>query len=802
MQSALAYSFRYAALAALLAVPACQRDAVAPAPQLGESVGQQSSRWSEAATWPGGQVPRAGSVVTIPAGQTVILDVSPPALKGLQIDGTLRFADRDLDLTADWIIVHGLLEIGTSARRFAHRATITLTGTDQSADVMGMGTKVLGVMGGTLEIHGQDRRAWTRLSSSAAKGATQIELDGTVDWKPGDRLVISSTDFDPLQTEEVVVRSVSANVVSLEQPLRFAHWGILQTIAGKTLDERAEVGLLSRNVVIRGDEAGSTTGFGGHIMIMVRSVAHIEGAELHRMGQRATLARYPIHWHVAGPAPGNYARSNSIWRSFNRCITVHGTHEVDVSGNVCYDHLGHGYFLEDGIETKNRFAGNLGLLTRIPPLADRLLGSDSRASTYWITNPDNTYRDNVAAASLGIGFWIALPEHPTGASTNAAIWPRRTPLLEFSGNIAHSNRDVGLNVDNGPTPDGNTETVNYSPRQIPGASSPAVVADFTGFVAWKHAGRAVWLRTTNARLSGALLADNAIGATFASSETFLQDATIIGESANAGIGSTGSFPIRGYEFYDGRVGAQRVTFANFVPNSRRIASALGFNRANGFTVSAANFDEMLTLVSANAVFLETPRADKDGDRGAVIHDRDGSITGLSGAYVVASNPLSITPDCVLRPEWNASICRNRYFNLEIRSTGAENAAPLDISREDGGSARMVGVPGNPKVVAVSGIVGRSYVVQYAAGVPLRPQVVMRNVAAGDFAGIRLPYPDVPINVYRDSDTKLPMTAAASRAELDASSGQKYFHDRSTATLHLRPVVQPGRDFASVLIVAK
>ena len=37
---------------------------------------------------------------------------------------------------------------------------------------------------------------------------------------------------------------------------------------------------------------------------------------------------------------------------------------LQVSGNVCYDHLGHGYFLEDSVEQNNVINRNLGLGTR------------------------------------------------------------------------------------------------------------------------------------------------------------------------------------------------------------------------------------------------------------------------------------------------------------------------------------------------------------------------------------------------------------------------------------------------------
>src|SRR6059058_1692400 len=51
----------------------------------------KQSRWSDPATWPGRKVPVAGDKVTIEKGKDVVLDVSPPALNGLTIEGKLSF---------------------------------------------------------------------------------------------------------------------------------------------------------------------------------------------------------------------------------------------------------------------------------------------------------------------------------------------------------------------------------------------------------------------------------------------------------------------------------------------------------------------------------------------------------------------------------------------------------------------------------------------------------------------------------------------------------------------------------------
>src|SRR5437867_8439124 len=114
--------------------------AVVQAQNAGTSAVKQS-RWSDPATWPGRKVPVAGDdKVTIEKGKDVVLDVSPPALNGLTIEGKLSFADnKDLELTTEWIMVHGELEIGTEKAPHARKATITFTDNVKDEDMTGVG---------------------------------------------------------------------------------------------------------------------------------------------------------------------------------------------------------------------------------------------------------------------------------------------------------------------------------------------------------------------------------------------------------------------------------------------------------------------------------------------------------------------------------------------------------------------------------------------------------------------------------------------------------------------------------------
>ena len=87
--------------------------------------------------------------------------------------------------------------------------------------------------------------------------------------------------------------------------------------------------------------------------------------------QHHEVGHYPVHWHMAGDldAVGGYAsptylKNSAIHHSFARCFSIHGSHGVYVYNNVGYDIMGHCYFLEDGIETRNTLDHNLGALTQ------------------------------------------------------------------------------------------------------------------------------------------------------------------------------------------------------------------------------------------------------------------------------------------------------------------------------------------------------------------------------------------------------------------------------------------------------
>jgi hypothetical protein len=716
--------------------PGMKMDAEAPAP----SKPAVQTRWSDPASWPDGKVPGEGDVVTIGKDSNIVLDVSPPALRSLTVNGKLSFSnDRDLELTTDWIyLAGGELDIGSEAHPHTRNATITLTDKVPGEDINTMGDRGIMLLKGTLSLHGDRTNAWTKLADTAKAGSTRIEVLDAGGWRKGDVIVLASTDFDPYQAEKRTVAGVSGNAITLDQPLKYMHFGKITY----GVDERGEVGLLTRNILIHASEDAETSYFGGHIMAMAGSRMYVSGVELSRMGQNMHLARYPIHWHILGDGQGQYIQNSSIHDTYSRCVTVHGTNNLRIQNNVTYNTVGHCYFMEDAVETGNQFIHNLGMVTKCHPdgkpcvptnltlahqsaegqkARDILIPSDNTASTFWITNPDNIYRDNVAAGSEAVGFWLALPQHPTGAfldkDGSKNIWPRRTRLREFSGNVSHSNFD-GLMFDRGPSSNGTFNVggaghIAYAdPTDTKSEILPSVVANYTGY---KNRNGAIWGRGEYHLFTNLKLADNAIGFTHAAGAagltpytTRVEGSLFVGESANIGNPRTPQeiaygrslpkpddpdFPIRGYEFYDYRHDVVNTTFVNYQPNTQRDAGAMSYLLFTSFGMSTENSVEALKFVNSKPVdFPAVQRrwasdfGNRSAYRSATIHDKDGSVGGIPGSYIVIDNGIaSDEASCEMKPSWGAAVCKGDMgrFNIagDFDAFGARpNTDPIILSR--------------------------------------------------------------------------------------------------------------------------
>jgi cell migration-inducing and hyaluronan-binding protein len=401
-----------------------------------------------------------------------------------------------------------------------------------------------------------------------------------------------------------------------------------------------------------------------------------------------------------------------------------------------------------------------------------------------------------------------LPEHPIGqflgteASLN--IWPRRTPLGEFRGNVAHSNYDGfmfdrNINVENvfglaGPS---------YMPKADPAdPNSPSVDALFEDLTTYKNRNGGVWGRGERHVFRNLKSADNAIGFTSSTGSfgddlytSMVVDSLFVGETDNIGNPTTPEeiaygrslpkreipdYPIHAYEYYDYRHDVVDTTFVNFQDNEQRGSGALTWLLFTGAGVTTENTVTGATFVNAKPVYFPKIDARFDSDnrnatayRTLAIHDLDGSTTGIPDSYVLlhdGENDSVATDDsCEIQPTWNAAVCAGdvgrmqfsirragptRGAGLALRDVALRSAAPARAGGPAPGAAAGPGAPraGGAGPGARAGGAGR------AGGAPQQPITLSRNgkdfnittnsftVRAGTEIRVNTERPEVPISL--------------------------------------------------------
>ncbi len=315
--------------------------------------------------------------------------------------------------------------------------------------------------------------SWQRLNATLLGGGKEGSLmigSPVTDWKQGDNIVVTATDYLPGHAEELQVQSVTGTTVTLVGKVANPHWGQTYSLAGvpcnpaqgstecdigpdllpgelpkdRNVDVRAAVGLLTRSIRIRSD--GSSAGaefdgyFGGHTVVRQGFLSYqIQGVEFYQLGQGGLKGHYPVHFHMARQTPANtYVKDSSMWDSMTRWITIHATQGVTLARNVGYKSIGHGFYLEDGSEANNVLNTNLGVFARaavanvqndrsVPGIlaAPGQPGAENppyhsdwdHPSVFWIMNGWNEFQYNFAssAGTCGVCYWL-LPGGISGPS--------------------------------------------------------------------------------------------------------------------------------------------------------------------------------------------------------------------------------------------------------------------------------------------------------------------------------------------------------------------------------------------------
>ncbi|XP_061584916.1 cell surface hyaluronidase [Cololabis saira] len=713
-------------------------------------------------------------------------------------------------------------------------------------------------------------------------------------WKPGDSIIVASTDYSMHQAEEFTLLPCphcTSRQVRIQGTPQYNHVG--EIING--IDMRAEVALLSRNILIYGEMESSCYGnmcqfyshdtFGGHIKVFSNfSAVHLSHVELKNMGQQGEKGRYPLHFHMCGDVDqrGGYREPTyvdglSIHHSFSRCLTIHATNGLLVKNTVGYDTLGHCFFLEDGIEQRNIFYHNLGLLTKpgtlLPTDRNETLCTSIKdkvykgytpspsteckaVSTFWIANPNNHLISNAAAGSQDAGIWFVFHSSSTGDShglvpeTNAEL----TPLGIFYNNRVHSNFKAGLFIDKGvKTTNASAadpreylcldNSARFRPHQNADPNRPRVAAVIDTLISFKNNDLGAWIRGGEIIIKNSGFADNGVGLSFASDGSYPKDegssqevtqSLFVGESLNRGTNGgqnkywgigpdqkmrtlprNRTFPIRGFQIYDGPVRLTQSTFRRFIPTPERYTSAVGFNLKNTWQLTPRNnlsqlgFDSTVVL----RAFFGRPgqwfeENDLDGDKNSIFHDVDGSVTGYIDTYVGrADNYVIQHPGCVKLPSWNGVACSGRYSQVYIQTQGAPSLG-LSITRDEYPNAPLV-LRGINSQGALSQqyqpilMMSKSYTLHWSGPAPREVVLSLINFDKDDWVLVGLCYaPDTTFQIMADINDRQTNTfdditdygTVSSLTQLEKKQMErKYYFDQSAGLLWLYLRARNGRE---------
>lgn len=208
--------------------------------------------------------------------------ISPNALNivditvaNLTIVGNLTFDGLDsntqISIKSKGInIFGGSFVLGSPDAPFLGKAVIELQGLHEDRtpflydDITDVGNKVIGVTG-VFSLYGNPTpNSWNRLTNFNTATPNVITVQDATGWAIGDTLVVSPSATSASEWETATIANINGKVITLSKNLEKWHYGasgpaVTRTFTDfrgqsvdQTLDMRAIVGKLNRNIVIRG----------------------------------------------------------------------------------------------------------------------------------------------------------------------------------------------------------------------------------------------------------------------------------------------------------------------------------------------------------------------------------------------------------------------------------------------------------------------------------------------------------------------------------------------------------------------
>ena len=430
--------------------------------------------------------------VSIPPGVWMVMDENPPLLSRMYIYGVLEIDDvMDMTLSAEIIMIQGdlaQLVAGYADEPYQNNFELILRGNHYTPDQPlpngpNLGAKALGVFG-KLQMHGKDvGTTWTRLAEDAAAGSNTIVLSEEVDplyWSAGAEIIIAPTGFEPLEAEKMTIESIDGNTITLTESLMYEHLGSEYSAGDKSWKIAAEVGLLTRNIKIVGeeyDEIGEEE-FGARVLVAefmqegttYKGYAKFSNVEFVRAGQEGWVdafdPRYGLAFVNHGESTDNdennkesYVKKCAFNYNYNAAIGVFGSDNILIEDNVVFRTLEYG-LRDEGVG--NRWIHNMIVLTRFVGIhKNHRQNFFKRGCFNFLEALDPEFRDNAAAGCERAGMtatghicssakrWSNNVIHTTQDGIfvntyNPAIWRENKECVVFRGFFIYKAYDYGV----------------------------------------------------------------------------------------------------------------------------------------------------------------------------------------------------------------------------------------------------------------------------------------------------------------------------------------------------------------------
>ncbi|EHB03002.1 Fibrocystin [Heterocephalus glaber] len=329
---------------------------------------------------------------------------------------------------------------------------------------------------GTIGVYGKfqlhsayPKKSWTHLGANIAPGNERIIVEDAVDWKPLDKIVLSSSSYEPHEAEVLTVKEVKGHHIRVHERLQHQHIGSPHVMEdGKRIHLAAEVGLLTRNIQIKPDTSCSGTLLVGSFTKSPREefsgVLQFLNVEIQNFGS-------PLYSSIefTNVSSGSWILSSTLHQSCGGGIHASASHGIILNENVVFGTAGHGIDLEGEAHS---LTNNLVVLM-----------TQSAWSTTWVAGikvnqaKDILLHGNIVAGSERLGF------HIQGQRCSSDVF--------WSDNVAHSNLH-GLHL--------------YK------KSGPDNCTSVSGFLAFKNFDYGAMIQIENSvEIENITLVDNSVG---------------------------------------------------------------------------------------------------------------------------------------------------------------------------------------------------------------------------------------------------------------------------------------------------